>query len=170
MILSTITNVASALPPIAAGYGGIALSAVQVVATTTNYSVANNANNGMQYSKFVHEEKPKETKMIRSRDGMKIIYTPALIVSSVMLGLPMVMDMTNIPFFPEQNLAEVFLVLHFAKRVLEVSFLHKYSGTIARDTSISIGTFYALNALMISCVAFPFADLDKNIANIGSGE
>lgn len=84
--------------------------------------------------------------MIGSRDGMLIIYTPALIVGA-MLALSSIAKGATV------SLATCMLIAHFAKRVLEVLFLHVYSGQIGRGQSTFIGVYYALTTLLIGSVA-----------------
>lgn len=96
---------------------------------------------------------------------MTLIYLPAFLTCTAMYVLPKVSDLS---FLPQQNLAEIFLIVHFAKRLLEVFFLHKYSGKVDRDLSIGIGIYYALASLLVSCVAFPDFDFESNVIKAGT--
>ena len=98
---------------------------------------------------------------------MTLIYLPAFLTCAAVYVLPKVSDLS---FLPQQNLAEIFLIVHFAKRLLEVFFLHKYSGKVDRDLSIGIGIYYALASLLVSCVAFPDFDFESNVIKAGTGE
>lgn len=89
----------------------------------------------MQYSKFLKKE--KEIKL-SSRIGMLVFYTPSFLVG-----------FTSFFVFPHQDLRFMLLVsaltLHFFKRILEVLFLHKYSGSMALESAIVIPISYTLS-------------------------
>merc|ERR1711912_129355 len=53
---------------------------------------------------------------------------------------------------PARSPAMVMLFVHFLKRVLEVLFLHVYSGTVSAGVSSMIGTYYALGTYLIGSV------------------
>jgi len=153
-MLTTVTSIASALPPIVPGIGGAVLTGIQALAIASNFSMETNSQTRAQYSKFAQAKDENEDKnsMIGSRDGMTLIYLPAFAVSSALFVLP---EVANLPFLPQQSLAEFFLMLHFGKRLLEVFYLHKYSGKVGRDLSIGIGFYYGLVSLLVCCVASP---------------
>ncbi|KAI3816215.1 hypothetical protein L1987_15906 [Smallanthus sonchifolius] len=94
----------------------------------------------MQYSKFLNEgvaKKENETKL-SSRTGMLLFYTPAFLVG-----------LSSFLMFPGQDLRFVLLAsaltVHFLKRVLEVLFLHKYSGSMGLESAIIITLSYTLS-------------------------
>ena len=87
MITSEITAVAIALPPIAPGIGGAAITRIQIVATGSSFSMETNPETIAQYSKFANFYS-KEDKMIGSRDGMTLIYVPGFLASSTLYLLP----------------------------------------------------------------------------------
>ncbi|MCG2785039.1 MAG: 3-oxo-5-alpha-steroid 4-dehydrogenase [Anaerolineae bacterium] len=88
----------------------------------------------MRYSKFRGE------KGIFSRAGMFFLYFIPLLAA---LGF-------SIPYLTHPSLPQTILLLallgHFAKRCLEVLFLHKYSGPMDFLTALSIAGFYSLVA------------------------
>ena len=91
----------------------------------------------MAYSKF------RPAKGIPTRVGMFILYfLPLLAVTISALPYLFSSSMIQIIVF-----AAVFI--HFAKRVLESLFLHKYSGPIGLFTTLMIAGFYSLAAYMI---------------------
>ncbi|XP_062025253.1 uncharacterized protein LOC133741346 [Rosa rugosa] len=81
---------------------------------------------------------------ISSRRGMQITYTPAFLAS-----------LTSLVFFPRYGdirylLFSSCLTIHFLKRLLEVQFVHKYSGGMALDTAIFIClSYFTSTATMI---------------------
>ncbi|KAK3003519.1 hypothetical protein RJ639_018194 [Escallonia herrerae] len=91
------------------------------------------------YSKFWHvvasqslstgtaHQQQKQIKL-SGRTGMLILYTPAFLVEGIRFTL-----LTSA------------LTIHFFKRVFEVLFVHKYSGSMALDTAIIIGLSYFLS-------------------------
>ncbi|CAI9262217.1 unnamed protein product [Lactuca saligna] len=94
----------------------------------------------MQYSKFLNVglAKKKDDIKLSSRNGMLLVYTPAFLVG---LGSLLV--------FPDQYLRFVLvasaLTTHFFKRVLEVLFLHKYSGYMPLESAILIPMSYTFS-------------------------
>ncbi|MCS6994069.1 MAG: 3-oxo-5-alpha-steroid 4-dehydrogenase [Anaerolineales bacterium] len=61
-----------------------------------------------------------------------------------------------LPYLPTASLAQVIVLTavlgHFAKRCLEVLFLHKYSGPIDPFTTLAIASFYTLVAGFLSAL------------------
>jgi len=94
----------------------------------------------MAYSKF------RPAKGIPTRTGMFILYFTPLIALTVS-ALPYISNPTTVQLFV---FGAVFI--HFAKRVLEVLFLHKYSGPIGIFTTLVIAGFYSLAAFLIGYV------------------
>jgi len=155
--LATITN---NLPPIVPGIGGYGITALQILTAAGSFSNEANPETRAKYSKFAKFDDTSDT-MISSRHGMIIIYVPAFLVASALYILPFV---TNMAYLPEQSLAEIFLIIHFGKRLLEVLFLHQYSGRVGRGISSTIAFYYTLVTLLISYVSFPgFNNVDNRI-------
>jgi len=99
--------------------------------------------------------------MIDSMTGMTIIYAPAFFTSG---ALNLLLVLSDLSFLPQQSLAGQFLIIHFLKRLLEVFFLHKYSGTVSQGLSTGIGIYYAIMSAIIMFVADPTPkDLNANI-------
>nr|XP_043631131.1 very-long-chain enoyl-CoA reductase-like isoform X2 [Erigeron canadensis] len=97
-----------------------------------------------QYAKFFDPNTNKiskveeNRKLLRSRHGMLIFYTPSFIVGLVAFAI-----------FPYQNLRFLILLyvlnIHFFKRILEVVFIHKFSGFMMRNVAITIGLSYTVS-------------------------
>ncbi len=104
--------------------------------------------------------------MIDSRNGMTLIYLPAFLASTALNMLP---ELADISFLPQQTLAGQFVMIHFLKRVLEVLFLHKYSGKVSQNLSAGIGIYYALVSALICFVANP-AKNGSVTTTVGSGK
>jgi hypothetical protein len=159
-MISSVATIASSLPPIAPGPAGALLTAVQCIQTITSLWI--DPTTGTQYSKFSQNAGGN---MIGSMSGMTIIYAPAFFTSVALNLLPVLSDLS---FLPQQSLAGQFLIIHFLKRLLEVFFLHKYSGTVSQGLSTGIGIYYAILSAIIMFVADP-TPKDLN-ANIGTGK
>lgn len=104
----------------------------------------------MQYSKFFgitkaeNDEKQKKAR-IESKKGMFLLYSPAFLAS-----------VSSFAIFPDGDLRFALvcsaLTIHFFKRVLEVLFLHKYSGSMDVEATIAISSSYFLSTVtMIYC-------------------
>mmetsp|Transcript_48810 Transcript_48810/g.95422 ORF Transcript_48810/g.95422 Transcript_48810/m.95422 type:complete len:268 (+) Transcript_48810:240-1043(+) len=159
-MLTSFAAITSKLPPIVPGVGGALITGIQVMATLTSFSAETNPQTTAQYSKFAPQES-KVTKMIGSKDGMTLIYLPAFVVGSALYYL------ADLSFLPERTLAGQFVIVHFLKRLLEVQFLHKYSGKVSQNLSLGIGVYYALASALICSIAFP-AEIGSTAKTVGS--
>lgn len=121
----------------------IFISLFQFVVILTSHNAETDPTTRAQYSKFAKQD--ESSRMVSSRIGMLIIYTPSiffsLIVSIATHGLL------------EFPVANILCILHFVKRDLEVLFLHIYSGKVSLGVSTMIGTYYTITASAISYVS-----------------
>nr|KYP43858.1 Trans-2,3-enoyl-CoA reductase [Cajanus cajan] len=98
----------------------------------------------MNYSKFWNANSTEKMQMkLSSKVGMLLSYTPAFLVC-----------LASFWIFPHEGfrstLLQSALTLHFFKRLFEVLFIHKYSGGMALDTTITISLNYFIStSLMI---------------------
>nr|XP_004292045.2 PREDICTED: very-long-chain enoyl-CoA reductase-like [Fragaria vesca subsp. vesca] len=119
-----------------------AMSAISFTLASAGISEMRGKN--MQYSKFwKNSNQPDSQKSkqiyISGRRGMQIAYTPAFLAS-----------LTSLVLFPHNDgirylLLSSALTIHFLKRLLEVQFVHKYSGGMALDTAIPISLSYFMS-------------------------
>ena len=129
---------------------GIALATAQLAgALTTNFE----AGAMTPYGKFFNAESNAGPK-IASRPGMMLIYGPAFAVCAVALKAAMAAaaagaKASSSALNGREVLIAGMLATHFLKRVLEVLFLHKYSGGMDRNSALGIGLYYALMAKMV---------------------
>ncbi|XP_009614231.1 steroid 5-alpha-reductase DET2-like [Nicotiana tomentosiformis] len=92
----------------------------------------------LEYSKFWNLNSKKQVKAkVPSRMGMLIAYTPSLIAC---LSFFWIFPNGGIRFFMLNSA----IALHFFKRVLEVLFVHKYSGAMAMNSAITISSSYLM--------------------------
>ncbi|GAB4836206.1 hypothetical protein Ancab_001122 [Ancistrocladus abbreviatus] len=103
----------------------------------------------LQYSKLwnaknsLNEPGPKQHISVPSRIGMLILYTPAFLFGAAAFFL-----------FPDEGLKffllRLALTIHFLKRVLEVLFVHKYSGGMNLfDVLLISVSYFSATATMI---------------------
>ncbi|KAL8193082.1 hypothetical protein R6Q57_026986 [Mikania cordata] len=109
--------------------------------TTSGYMEMNGKQ--AQYAKFFYADsskKPKneENRKLLSRNGMLVFYTPSFIVCLVAL---IILPHQYLRF----SLVEYVLTVHFLKRILEVLFVHKFSGFMMANASIMIGVSYCIS-------------------------
>ncbi|XP_050365324.1 uncharacterized protein LOC126783834 [Argentina anserina] len=96
----------------------------------------------LQYSKFWKSGSQKSNQIyISARRGMQLAYTP-----------PFLAGLTSLVFFPHCDdirylLLSSALIIHFLKRLLEVQFVHKYSGGVALDSGITITVSYLMSTV-----------------------
>ncbi|CAK9172423.1 unnamed protein product [Ilex paraguariensis] len=94
----------------------------------------------LQYSKFWNvNSSAKQQIKLSSTTGMLILYTPAFLAS-----------LASFWVFPDGGIrfmmAKSAITIHFFKRVLEVLFVHKYSGGMVLDSAILISSSYLFAA------------------------
>ena len=135
------------LPAKFPGNTGLIITALQLVVTATSYATETNPNTRAKYSKFSQANGKTPSATWSSRFAMMVIYTPALLVSLTVLLAP---HFYSSRVLPSSSLAVVLCAIHFAKRCLEVIFLHKYSGRTERATPSMIGVYYALTVILIA--------------------
>ncbi|KAF5777799.1 putative 3-oxo-5-alpha-steroid 4-dehydrogenase (NADP(+)) [Helianthus annuus] len=121
----------------------------------------------MQYSKFLNQGLTKKESEMKfsSRTGMLLFYTPAFLVG-----------MSSFVVFPEQDFRFVLLAtaltVHFLKRVLEVLFLHKYSGSVGLESAIVVTLSYTLSTVTMLYAQylsedFPNPSVDLKYVGVG---
>ncbi|KAK9059842.1 hypothetical protein SSX86_020546 [Deinandra increscens subsp. villosa] len=121
----------------------------------------------MQYSKFLNEgvAKKEDQMKLSSRTGMFLLYSPSFFVG-----------LSSFLVFPDRDLRFVLLAsaltIHFLKRVLEVLFLHKYSGSMALESTLIITSSYTFStATMIYAQYlsrdFPTPSIDLQYVGVG---
>lgn len=133
-----------------------AMAAIQCVLVVVNG--LNEYTNPTPYSKFANNNTGNtNTTTIPSRQGMLLLYAPSVLAA---LAFGVYSD-TAI------KTRAIYLVgLHFAKRVLESLFLHKYSGSMELGASLMIGTFYALVSSLVIATAQPWNASDVQLLGI----
>ncbi|XP_004516219.1 uncharacterized protein [Cicer arietinum] len=81
----------------------------------------------------------KKDMKLSSKTGMLLLYTPAFLAGAASFWI-----------FPHQSFRSTILqssvTFHFFKRLVEVLFVHKYSGSMALDSAIPITLSYFLSA------------------------
>ncbi|KAJ6727510.1 3-OXO-5-ALPHA-STEROID 4-DEHYDROGENASE [Salix purpurea] len=99
----------------------------------------------MQYSKFLNIGEKKSNKkqiQVSSRTGMLIAYTPSFLAGAISFGL-----------FPNEDLRFLFvkstLTFHFFKRILEVLFIHRYSGGVDVESLTPITLSYFTSSVFV---------------------
>ncbi|KAI3778404.1 hypothetical protein L2E82_07676 [Cichorium intybus] len=126
------------------------------LASLTNAGYMEIKGKHMQYSKFLNVGNTKKENNIKlsSRNGMLLVYTPAFLVG---LGSLLV--------FPNKDLRFVLvtsaLATHFFKRVLEVLFLHKYSGSMPLESAILIPLSYSFSTATMIYAQYLSKDFPK---------
>lgn len=110
----------------------------------------------MGYSKFAQKVTLKRE--ISSKTGMIISYVPALLYCVWDLGLPSETPPTM------RWMAAVCLIIHFAKRTLEVLYVHVYSGRSGLEVMVPIGVLYVFDSAVILHSAGPRAELGEVVA------
>uniref|UniRef100_A0A1D1ZBP2 3-oxo-5-alpha-steroid 4-dehydrogenase 1 n=1 Tax=Anthurium amnicola TaxID=1678845 RepID=A0A1D1ZBP2_9ARAE len=124
-----------------------AMSAVSVASLA--YTGASEAvGSHLQYSKFWDAAASTTKRLalgggvrVPSRAGMVALYAPALAAALAAFAFPAVVGA------PRGVLVASALAIHFFKRVLEVLFVHQYSGNMILDSVIPISISYFINTV-----------------------
>ncbi|KAE8773636.1 Trans-2,3-enoyl-CoA reductase [Hordeum vulgare] len=104
----------------------------------------------MAYSKFWHVVSGQQQQqkkggtggaLLSSRDGMLVAYAPALVAAAASFVVPGAVEGLR------AELLAAALAVHFLKRVLEVLFIHRYSGNMPLNTALTISSSYLLSAI-----------------------
>ncbi|VFQ81258.1 unnamed protein product [Cuscuta campestris] len=112
-----------------------AMSAINFFALS-NAGLKETRGKHMNYSKFYRSRSgQKSPARISSRTGMAIFYAPAFLAGAASFWIFPVADFRF-------RLVSAALTIHFFKRLLEVMFLHKYSGSVDVETTITISLSY----------------------------
>ncbi|KAF3660727.1 putative titin-like isoform X2 [Capsicum annuum] len=107
-----------------------------IISAMLGYSEGS-GNQNLEYSKFwnMNSHEKQEKAKVPSKIGMIIVYTPSLIVCLSFFWI-----------FPNGGIRFAMLnsviTIHLFKRVLEVLFVHKYSGSMAMNSAITISSSY----------------------------
>ena len=94
----------------------------------------------LAYSKFVGAG-ARARLLLPSRAGMLVIYAPALAAALASFAVPGAVEGTRAGFLCAAVAA------HFLKRVLEVLFVHRYSGSMPLGSALFISSYYLFNAV-----------------------
>ncbi|MED6205897.1 hypothetical protein PIB30_022028 [Stylosanthes scabra] len=137
MVLSALLNFLFPPPP------SLVVSALSVVSlvSLTNTGFSEMRGKHLNYSKFWNATTADYSKQIKlsSRAGMLLLYTPAFLAGAASFFI-----------FPNDGLRSTLLnsavTFHFLKRILEVLFVHKYSGFMYLDSAIPITLSYFVSA------------------------
>jgi hypothetical protein len=135
-----------------AGPVGHIITALQIFVTATSYSAETNPDTRSQYSKFSRAASHGAASTWPSRLAMLVIYALAAVVAAVLATLRLrdADSPRGVLRVPPPTLSMALCAIHFAKRCLEVSFLHKYSGRTDRATPTMISVYYSLTVLLIA--------------------
>ncbi|XP_044462740.1 steroid 5-alpha-reductase DET2-like isoform X2 [Mangifera indica] len=117
-----------------------AMSVVTVV-SMANGGYSETKGKHVQYSKFFHSNSEKSAAKqakVSSRNGMLVLYTPAFLAG-----------LSSFWLFPDEGfrflLLKSALTFHFFKRIFEVLFIHKYSGSMTLESAIVITVSYFIS-------------------------
>jgi len=127
------------------------VTALQILMSLTSYNREANTSPA-PYSKF------SQGGQLSGRQGMLIIYLPALLVTCL-LAYSKSLSLFDSTFFasllpptlpiPRPAVLANLLVIHFGKRTLETLFLHSYSKGVEAGTAIAIGAYYSILCAII---------------------
>ncbi|XP_031117354.1 3-oxo-5-alpha-steroid 4-dehydrogenase 1 [Ipomoea triloba] len=144
--------------------------------TVINFAALGNAGlketrgKNMQYSKFSTSSSSSSAAMnkakISSKSGMVILYTPAFL-AGLFASFWMVPDEDS-----RFCLVSAALTIHFFKRVFEVLFVHKYSGSMDVEATIAISLSYLIstaNMIYAQHLTHGFPEPQVDLKTVGAG-
>jgi 3-oxo-5-alpha-steroid 4-dehydrogenase len=149
------------IAPPPAGLGWALVTSFQAFGIVGRYS--RELSQPLPYSKFSKAANDKAASddssipLISGRLGMLIAYLPAFLLGAY-----------GYQVSQQQNLAALLVTIHFAKGLLEVMFVHKYSGTMEATIAAAIAAAYSLDTWIISSTALRVRDLRPVTLIVGS--
>jgi hypothetical protein len=146
MLLPAVSSIA----PLPSGVLGITASILQVAVLGSSYQAERTAPS--EYSKFASLKEDTLKNPIPGQLGMWIIYTPAMLTAALYTFSSSSMLSTS--------LVAPLLLIHYFKRVAEVTWLHKYSGQMPLQQAVVIGIVYTLYTIEIASNAVPLGSND----------
>jgi len=149
-----IPNLLGPIAPPPANAWGVGATAAQALLIGSRFQ--GEMTSPAKYSKFAADSTQYDDP-IPGKQGMFFAYAPATAVSLYQFVVT-----SNL-----HNVAAGLLFLHFLKRTLEVLFLHSFGGTMSRNTSFLISTFYSLDTLLVSSFALNVPDIDPTFMTVG---
>ncbi|KAL6647023.1 hypothetical protein ACP70R_014460 [Stipagrostis hirtigluma subsp. patula] len=120
---------------------GLAAAAAFVSLASLLSGVSELRGDNMAYSKFCRRRGDGGALLLPSRAAMAVAYGPALAAAVASFAVPGAVEGAR-----AQILSAV-LALHFLKRILEVFFIHRYSGCMPLTTALLICSGYLLNTV-----------------------
>nr|CAB3451982.1 unnamed protein product [Digitaria exilis] len=91
----------------------------------------------LAYSKFARAS----AALLPSRAGMFVLYAPAFVAALASFAVPGAVQ------GPRAHLLAAAIAIHFLKRVLEVLFVHRYSGSMPLVTALFISSYYLSSSI-----------------------
>jgi hypothetical protein len=148
MLLPSVFSIA----PLPSGVVGIAATVLQVAAMCVSYKAERTSPS--EYSKFASLKEDTLKNPIPSQLGMWILH-----ISWTVVGV--------VDFHVTPSLVAPLLLIHYFKRVAEVTYLHKYSGQMPMQQAVMIGFVYVFYATEIASNAVPLGYNDPVWKTLG---
>ncbi|TKW30533.1 hypothetical protein SEVIR_2G044700v4 [Setaria viridis] len=122
----------------------VAAASLVTVVSLASLGLAELRGEHVAYSKFWGPQRPGGGgALLPSRAGMLVGYVPALVAALASFAVPGAANDGA-----RAQLLRAALAVHFLKRVLEVLFVHRYSGSMPLPTVLQISSCYLLYVIM----------------------
>jgi hypothetical protein len=153
----------SSIAPLPSGVVGIASTVFQVAVLCSSYTVERTSPS--EYSKFASLKEDTLKNPIPGQLGMLIIYTPSMIAAALYTFLGQSSLSWGSVLSP--SLVAPLLLIHFFKRVAEVTWLHKYSGQMSLQQAVFIAIVYTFYTIEIASNAVLLGSNDPVWSTLG---